>query len=83
MEVTTSAFQAGQTIPTKYRQIPPVVRFASLLISYPWTSPRGTDVGQSSNKKGIATTRAPDLNAPKVGWIKADSYKRYNDRNES
>ena len=25
-------------------------RFASLLISYPWTSPRGTDAGQSSNK---------------------------------
>jgi len=33
--------------------------------------------------KGIATTRAPDfLNAPKVGRIQADSYKRYNGRND-
>jgi hypothetical protein len=33
--------------------------------------------------KGIATTRFPDfLNAPKVVWIKADSYKRYNGRDD-
>jgi hypothetical protein len=33
--------------------------------------------------KGIATTRAPDfLNAPKVGRIQADSYKRYNGRDD-
>jgi hypothetical protein len=33
--------------------------------------------------KSIATTRAPDfLNAPKVGRIQADSYKRYNGRDD-
>ena len=33
--------------------------------------------------KGIATTRAPDfLNTPKVGRIQADSYKRYNGRDD-
>ena len=33
--------------------------------------------------KGIATTRAPDfLNALKVGRIQADSYKRYNGRDD-
>ena len=33
--------------------------------------------------KGITTTRASDfLNAPKVGRIQADSYKRYNGRDD-
>ena len=42
-------------------------RFASLLISYPWTSSRGQML-DSRVIKGIAITRAPDfLNAPNVG----------------
>jgi hypothetical protein len=33
--------------------------------------------------QGIATTRAPDfLSEPKVGRIKADSYDRYNGRDD-
>ena len=62
-----------KTTPPKTRQSP---NFLSLDL------PRGTDV-DSRVIKGIATTRAPDfLNAPKVGRIQADSYKRYNGRND-